>query len=37
MVIMSMEGIAELLAEDRIAIGSDVDLGRVPLGVGVRA
>jgi molybdate transport system substrate-binding protein len=36
-VIMSREGLAELLAEDRIAIGSDVDLGRVPLGVGVRA
>jgi molybdate transport system substrate-binding protein len=36
MVIMSREGLAELLAEDRIAIGSDVDLGRVPLGVGVR-
>jgi molybdate transport system substrate-binding protein len=37
MVIMSREGLAELLAEDRIVIGSDVDLGRVPLGVGVRA
>jgi hypothetical protein len=37
MVIMSWEGLAELRAEDRIAIGSDVDLGRVPLGVGVRA
>jgi molybdate transport system substrate-binding protein len=37
MVIISREGLAELLAEDRIAIGSDVDLGRVPLGVGVRA
>jgi molybdate transport system substrate-binding protein len=37
MVIMSKEGLAELLADDRIAIGSDVDLGRVPLGVGVRA
>jgi molybdate transport system substrate-binding protein len=36
-VILSREGLAELLAEDRIAIGSDVDLGRVPLGVGVRA
>jgi molybdate transport system substrate-binding protein len=36
-VIMSREGLAELLAENRIAIGSDVDLGRVPLGVGVRA
>jgi hypothetical protein len=37
MVIMSREGLAELLAEDRIAIGSDVYLGPVPLGVGVRA
>ena len=37
MVIMSREGLAELLAEDIIALGSDVDLGRVPLGVGVRA
>jgi molybdate transport system substrate-binding protein len=37
MVIMSRDGLAELLAEDRIVIGSDVDLGRVPLGVGVRA
>jgi molybdate transport system substrate-binding protein len=36
MVIMSREGLAELLAEDRIALGSDVDLARVPLGVGVR-
>jgi molybdate transport system substrate-binding protein len=37
MVIMSREGLAELQAENRIAIGSDVDLGQVPLGVGVRA
>jgi molybdate transport system substrate-binding protein len=37
MVIMSRDGLAELLAEDRVASGSDVDLGRVPLGVGVRA
>lgn len=37
MVIMSREGLAELLAEGRIVIGSDVDLARVPLGVGVRA
>jgi len=36
LVIMSRDGLAELLAEDRIAVGSDVDLGRVPLGVGVR-
>jgi molybdate transport system substrate-binding protein len=34
---MSRDGLAELLAEDRVASGSDVDLGRVPLGVGVRA
>jgi molybdate transport system substrate-binding protein len=37
MVILSREGLAELLAEDRIVTGSDVDLGQVPLGVGVRA
>ena len=37
MVIMSREGLAELLAEGRIVIGSDVDLASVPLGVGVRA
>ena len=36
-VIMSRDGLAELLAEGRIETGSDVDLGRVPLGVGVRA
>jgi molybdate transport system substrate-binding protein len=36
-VIMSREGLAELLAEGRIAKGSEVDLARVPLGVGVRA
>ena len=36
-VIMSREGLAELLAAGRIVIGSDVDLARVPLGVGVRA
>jgi molybdate transport system substrate-binding protein len=36
-VIMSREGLAELLAEGRIVIGSDVDLATVPLGVGVRA
>ena len=36
-VIMSREGLAELLAEGRIVIGSDVDLASVPLGVGVRA
>ena len=36
-VIMSREGLAQLIAEGRIVIGSDVDLARVPLGVGVRA
>jgi molybdate transport system substrate-binding protein len=36
-VIMSRGGLAELIAEGRIAIGSDVDLARVPLGVCVRA
>ena len=35
-VIMSREGLAELLAEGRIVIGSDVDLASAPLGVGVR-
>jgi molybdate transport system substrate-binding protein len=36
-VIMSRGGLAELLAEGRIAVGSEVDLASVPLGVGVRA
>ncbi len=36
-VIMSREGLAELLAERRIVVGSDVNLARVLLGVGVRA
>jgi molybdate transport system substrate-binding protein len=36
-VIMSREGLAELSAEGRIVVGSDVDLASVPLGVGVRA
>jgi molybdate transport system substrate-binding protein len=36
-VIMSRGGLAELFAEGRIVIGSDVDLAEVPLGVGVRA
>jgi molybdate transport system substrate-binding protein len=36
-VILSREGLAELVAEGRIVTGSDVDLARVPLGVGVRA
>jgi molybdate transport system substrate-binding protein len=37
MVILSRGGLAELIAEGRIAIGSDVDLAQVPLGVCVRA
>jgi molybdate transport system substrate-binding protein len=36
-VILSREGLAELIAADRIAAGTDVDLARVPLGVAVRA
>ncbi len=36
-VILSREGLAELVAEGRIVMGSDVDLASVPLGVGVRA
>jgi molybdate transport system substrate-binding protein len=36
-VIMSREGLAELIAAGRIAAGSDVDLARTPLGVAVRA
>jgi molybdate transport system substrate-binding protein len=36
-VIMSRGGLAELVAEGRITIGSDVDLAQVPLGIGVRA
>src|SRR5580700_2691293 len=36
-VILSREGLSELIAAKRIAIGTDVDLARVPLGVAVRA
>ncbi len=36
-VILSGEGLAELIAANRIAAGTDVDLARVPLGVAVRA
>jgi molybdate transport system substrate-binding protein len=36
-VILSREGLAELIAEGRIVTGSDVDLASVPLGVGLRA
>ena len=37
LVILSREGLAELFAEGRIVIGSDVDLAEAPLGVGVHA
>ena len=36
-VILSREGPSELIAANRIAPGTDVDLARVPLGVAVRA
>jgi molybdate transport system substrate-binding protein len=36
-VILSREGLAELVAAGRIASGTDVDLARVPLGVAVRS
>src|SRR5882672_2300483 len=36
-VIMSREGLTELIAAHRIALGTDVDLARTPLGVAVRA
>jgi len=36
-VILSREGLGELIAAKRIAAGTDVDLARVPLGVAVRA
>jgi molybdate transport system substrate-binding protein len=36
-VILSREGLGELIAANRIAAGTDVDLARVPLGVAVRA
>ena len=36
-VILSREGLAELIAADRIAAGTDVDLANVGLGVAVRA
>lgn len=35
-VILSREGLAELIAAGRIAAGTDVDLARTPLGVAVR-
>jgi len=36
-VIMSREGLDELIAQRRIAAGTDVDLARTPLGVSLRA
>ncbi len=36
-VILSREGLGELIAANRIAAGTDVDLAQVPLGVAVRA
>src|SRR5919108_6066998 len=36
-VILSREGLSELIAANKIAAGTDVDLARVPLGVAVRA
>src|SRR3984893_10878141 len=36
-VILSREGLNELIAAERVATGTDVDLARVPLGVAVRA
>jgi len=36
-VILSREGLAELIAAHRIAAGSDADLARTPIGVAVRA
>src|SRR5215813_11918177 len=36
-VILSREGLAELIAANRIAAGTSVDLASVPLGVAVRA
>jgi molybdate transport system substrate-binding protein len=36
-VILSREGLSDLIATNRIAAGTDRDLARVPLGVGVRA
>jgi molybdate transport system substrate-binding protein len=36
-VILSREGLSELISTKRIVVGTDVDLARVPLGVAVRA
>src|ERR1700680_2151692 len=36
-VIMSREGLVELMAEGRIVAGTDLDLAQTPIGVSVRA
>jgi molybdate transport system substrate-binding protein len=36
-VILSREGLTELIAANRIVVGTDVDLARTPIGVAVRA
>src|SRR5215472_10715996 len=36
-VILSRQGLSELIAANRIIAGTDVDLARVPIGVAVRA
>src|SRR5947208_11570544 len=36
-VILSREGLSELIAANRIVDGTDVDLGRVPIGVAMRS
>ena len=36
-VVLSREGLSELMAANRIIPGTDVDLARVPLGVAVRS
>src|ERR1700691_3920148 len=36
-VILSREGLGELIAANRIVAGTDVDLAQVPLGVAIRA
>ena len=36
-VILSREGLSDLIAANKIAAGTDVDLARVPLGVAIRA
>jgi molybdate transport system substrate-binding protein len=36
-VILSREGLSELIADHRIVAGTDVDLAQTPIGIGVRA